>query len=60
MLEGRRIVRASGVHIPIWPFDIEILVRYQAFPTVTSASKLIKLLTGMVEAGIVHDKTVPA
>jgi hypothetical protein len=47
-----RKVRTSGVHIPIWPLDLEIIVRYQNFPTLKTASELINYLVGLVSAGI--------
>jgi len=48
-----RIVRTSGVHIPIWPLDVEILVHYESFPTLKTANELINFLVGLVTAGIV-------
>lgn len=48
-----RIVRTSGVHIPIWPLDVEILVRYENFPTLKTANELINFLVGLVSAAIV-------
>lgn len=52
ILEARRIVRTSGVHLPLWPLDAEILVRFENFPTVADPGTLIGMLTGFVNAGI--------
>ena len=50
---AHRVVRASGVHIPIWPLDAEIIVRYENFPRLKTASELIIFLADLVHAGIV-------
>jgi hypothetical protein len=50
---AHRIVRTSGVHIPIWPLDAEIIVRYENFPRLETASELINFLADLVHAGIV-------
>jgi len=50
---AHRVVRASGVHIPIWPLDAEIIVRYENFPMLKTASELIIFLADLVHAGIV-------
>ncbi len=52
-LEADRIVRTSGVQLPLWPLDLEILVAHKDFPTITSPNDLINFLTNLVEAGIV-------
>ena len=52
LIEGDRMIRASGFHIPLWPLESEILVRYEYFPTITDPTKFISFLTGLVEAGI--------
>ena len=57
MTEGERAVRASGVHIPLWPLDVEILVKYQNLPTVPQPGELINVLTQLVEAGILHRRS---
>jgi hypothetical protein len=59
-LEAHRLVRTSGVHIPIWPLDLEIIVRYENFPTITVPGELINFLTGLVHAGIVQKRGGPA
>ena len=58
MTEAKRTVRASGVHIPLWPLNVEIRVMYQHLPTVPLASELINVLTQLVEAGIMHRRDV--
>ena len=52
-----RIIQTSGVHIPIWPLDTEIIVRYENFPRLTTASELINCLADLVHAGIVTRRT---
>jgi hypothetical protein len=47
-----RVVRTSGVHIPIWPLNVEIGVVYKTFPTFERPGDLINFLTGLVEAGV--------
>lgn len=59
-LDAQRLVRTSGVHIPIWPLDLEIIVRYENFPTITVPGELINFLTGLVQAGIVRTRGGPA
>jgi hypothetical protein len=54
LLEAERVVRTSGVHLPLWPLDLDILVRYENFPTLTSAKDLNNFLVGLVSAGILH------
>jgi hypothetical protein len=54
---AHRIVRTSGVLIPIWPLDTEIIVRYENFPRLTTASELINCLADLVHAGIVTRRT---
>lgn len=54
LLEAERVVRTSGVHLPLWPLGLEILVRYETFPTITVPSDLINFLTGLVHVGIVQ------
>jgi hypothetical protein len=49
---GERMIRATGIHIPIWPLRTEILVRFANFLGPTDPKELIKLLTNLVEAGI--------
>jgi hypothetical protein len=51
-----RVVRTSGVQLPIWPLDLEILVRYENFPTITVPADLINFLTGLVEVGIIQKR----
>jgi len=55
LFRADRIVRTSGVHIPIWPLQLEIRVRYENFPTLASAKDLNNFLVALVNAGIVHD-----
>jgi len=55
--EGARVVRTSGVQLPIWPLDMEIRVVYENFPTLTSPSELINFLTGLVTVGVVSNAT---
>jgi len=55
LLEAARVVRTSGVHLPIWPLEAEIRVRFENFPRFTSPNDLINFLTGLVRAGIVHN-----
>src|SRR5579864_1677920 len=50
LVEAPRMVRTSGVHIPLWPLNLEILVRYENFPTLTSPNDLINFVTGLVRA----------
>jgi hypothetical protein len=52
------MVRTSGVQLPIWPLDLEILVRYQNFPTITVPADLINFLTELVQAGVIHHQGV--
>jgi hypothetical protein len=54
LLEAERVVRTSGVHLPLWPLNLEILVRYQNFPTITVPSDLINFLTELVHVGIMQ------
>lgn len=54
LFQADRIVRASGVHIPIWPLQLEIRTRYENFPTLTSAKDLINFLVGLVKVGILY------
>lgn len=54
-LEARRMVRTSGVQLPLWPLDLEILVSHKHFPTITSPNDLINFLTSLVEAGVMSD-----
>ena len=56
LLEAERVLRTSGVQLPIWPLDLEILVRYENFPTITVPGDLINFLTGLVHAGIVYKR----
>lgn len=49
---GERMVRTSGVHLPIWPLKSEILVHYSFFPTFSSHSDLINYLIERVECGL--------
>jgi hypothetical protein len=51
-----RIARTSGVHIPIWPLEAEILVRYETLPTLSSAKELINLLVGLTSAGVLPSR----
>jgi hypothetical protein len=53
---GQRMVRTSGVHLPIWPLESEILVRYAFFPTFSSPNDLINYLVDQVECGLFPDK----
>jgi len=53
---AERVLRTSGVHIPIWPLDMEIRVVYENFPTLTSPGDLINALVGLVSAGIVSSR----
>ena len=53
---GQRIVRTSGVHLPIWPLESEILVRYAFFPIFSSSNDLINYLVDQVECGLLPDK----
>jgi hypothetical protein len=53
---AERVVRTSGVHVPIWPLDMEIRVVYENFPTLTSPADLINFLVGLVSAGIVSSR----
>jgi hypothetical protein len=54
---AQRIVQTSGVHIPLWPLDAEIIVRYETFPRLKTASELINFLADLVHAGIVTRRT---
>jgi hypothetical protein len=56
-LEAERIVRTSGVQLPLWPLDLEIRVAHKHFPTLTSPNDLINFLTGLVEVGVVSDSS---
>lgn len=49
---GERMIRATGIHVPIWPLQSEILVRFENFRVTTDPKELINLLTNLVEAGI--------
>jgi hypothetical protein len=53
---GERMVRTSGVHLPIWPLESEILVRYAFFPTFGSPNDLINYLVEQVECGLFPHK----
>jgi hypothetical protein len=62
ILEGPRAIMTTGVHIPLWPLDLEIRVRYAPFPTLTSPNDLINFLTNLVQAGLIRspeDATLP-
>lgn len=50
--DGRRVVRCSGLHLPLWPEEAERIVRPYLLPPISEASELINVLTNMVEAGI--------
>ncbi len=52
LIRAERVVKASGVHIPIWPLDLEIRVAYKNFPIFNVPGDLINFLTDLVEAGI--------
>jgi hypothetical protein len=52
--EGPRAIRTTGIHIPLWPLDLDILVRYAPFPTLTSPNDLINYLTNLVQAGLIR------
>jgi hypothetical protein len=54
ILEGPRAIMATGIHIPLWPLDLEIRVRYTPFPTLTSTKDLINGLTHLVQAGLIR------
>lgn len=54
---AERVVRTTGVHLPLWPLDAEILVRYATFPTFSSPSELINYLVDAVECGIISRNT---
>ena len=56
LLAAERMVRTSGVQLPIWPLDLEILVRYQSFPTITVPADLINFLTELVQAGVMQKR----
>lgn len=58
-LEADRIVRTSGVQLPLWPLDLEILVAHKHFATLTSPNDLINFLTNLVEAGVLPDRQNP-
>jgi hypothetical protein len=59
LLEAERVIRTSGVQFPIWPLDLEILVRYENFPTITVPAGLINFLTGLVQVAIVQKLARP-
>lgn len=50
--DARRIVRCSGLHLLLWPVDVEEIVCPQLLPRVSEAGRLINMLTNMVEAGV--------
>jgi hypothetical protein len=52
LLEAERVIRTSGVQLPIWPLDLEILVHYENFPTITVPADLINFLTGLVQVAL--------
>jgi hypothetical protein len=54
-VDAERVVRTSGVQLPLWPLELEILIAHRHFPTITSPNDLINFLTNLVEAGIVSD-----
>lgn len=54
LIEAERLVRTSGVHFPLWPLDLEIIVRYETFPTITVPGELINFMTGLVQAAVVE------
>ncbi len=56
ILEGPRAIMATGVHIPLWPLDLEIRMRYAPFPTLTSPNDLINHLTNLVQAGLIRGR----
>jgi hypothetical protein len=47
-----RMVRISGVHLPIWPLESQVLVHYAFFPTFGSPKELINYLVDLVECGL--------
>ena len=53
LAEGPRMLRVSGIHLPLWPLEMEILLHYRQFPTITDPKEFINFITGMVEAGLV-------
>ncbi len=55
LLEAERVLRTSGVQLPIWPLDLEILVNDENFPTIAVPGDLINFLTSLVQAGIVQE-----
>ena len=55
-VEAERVVRTSGVQLPLWPLEMEILVAHRHFPTFTSPNDLINFLTNLVEAGVISDR----
>jgi len=56
MLEAERVVSTSGVQLPLWPLDLEILVHYEHLPTITVPGDLINFLTELVRVAIVRPK----
>jgi hypothetical protein len=55
-VEAERVVRTSGVQLPLWPLELEILIAHRHFPTFTSPNDLINFLTNLVEAGVISDR----
>jgi hypothetical protein len=55
MLPAKRVVSTSGLHVPIWPLDLEIVAHYEFFPSIASTADLINYLTNAVRVAIVED-----
>lgn len=48
---GQRMIRATGLHIPLWPLRNEILIRFENFPVIADPKAFINTVTNFVHAG---------
>jgi hypothetical protein len=60
IVKGLRTVRiAAGVHVPLWPLDLNVLACFKPCPpSFDKAHRFLDYLTNLIEVGVVHKKTV--
>jgi hypothetical protein len=58
IVQGLRMARvAAGLHVPLWPLDMQVLASYKkAPPHLGTPSQFLDFLTNLVEVGIVSRK----
>lgn len=51
----RVLLLAAGVHVPLWPLDVQAFARYEQFgEKFDSPAGMVNFLTGLVQAGLIR------